>query len=98
MTDTISKKTIQESIKEDVKEMVKDEESGEEKEVIKSITKVIEKRLKLIPMPFWINWCGSRLKWKNSETSRQKRYFSLIAGEDLYTHPRGRKYRKNFWD
>jgi NADH-quinone oxidoreductase subunit G len=86
---TISKKTIQESIKEDVKEMVKDEESGEEKEVIKTITKVVDKEVD-VDCNALIEMIGAEtdLIEKITKLLDKKDTFSLIAGEDLYTHER----------
>jgi NADH-quinone oxidoreductase subunit G len=92
---TISKKTIQESIKEDVKEMVKDEESGEEKEVIKTITKVVDKEVD-VDCNALIEMIGAEtdLIEKITKLLDKKDTFSLIAGEDLYTHERAENIAK----
>jgi len=92
---TTSKKTIQESIKEDVKEMVKDEESGEEKEVIKTITKVVEKEID-VDCNALIEMIGAEadLIEKITKLLDKKDTFSLIAGEDLYTHERAENIAK----
>jgi len=90
-----SKKTIQESIKEDVKEMVKDEESGEEKEVIKTITKVVDKEIE-VDCNALIEMIGAEadLIEKITKLLDKKDTFSLIAGEDLYTHERAENIAK----
>ena len=92
---TLSKKTIQESIKEDVKEMVKDEESGEEKEVVKTITNVVEKEIE-VDTNALVELIGaeSDLIEKITKLLDKKDSFSLIAGEDLYTHPRASNIAK----
>jgi NADH-quinone oxidoreductase subunit G len=92
---TTSKKIVQESIKEDVKEMVKDEESGEEKEVIKSITKVVDKEID-VDCNALIEMIGAEadLIEKITKLLDKKDTFSLIAGEDLYTHERAENIAK----
>ena len=92
---TLSKKTIQESIKEDIKEMVKDEESGEEKEVVKSITKVVDKEIE-VDTNALIELIGAEADFMEKMTKLldKKDSFSLIAGEDLYTHPRSHNIAK----
>ena len=92
---TLSKKTIQESIKEDIKEMVKDEESGEEKEVVKSITKVVDKEIE-VDTNALIELIGAEADFTEKITKLldKKDSFSLIVGEDVYTHPRSHNIAK----
>jgi NADH-quinone oxidoreductase subunit G len=86
---TIEKKTIQESVKEEIKEMVKDEESGEEKEVVKTIEKLVDKEIE-VDTNALLELIGAEadLVEKITKFLDKKDSFSLIAGEDLYTHPR----------
>lgn len=92
---TIEKKTIQESVKEEVKEMVKDEESGEEKEVVNTITKLVDKEIE-IDTNALVEMIGAEadLIEKITKLLDKKDSFSLIAGEDLYTHPRAENIAK----
>ena len=92
---TRSKKTIQESVKEDVKEMVKDEESGEEKEVIKSVTKMVDKEID-VDTNALLELIGAEadLNEKIEKLLDKKDTFSLIAGEDLYCHPKAENIAK----
>ncbi|WP_333803031.1 NADH-quinone oxidoreductase subunit G [Sulfurospirillum sp.] len=92
---TIEKKTIQESVKEEVKEMVKDEESGEEKEVVKTIEKMMVKEIE-IDTNALLELIGAEadLVEKITKLLDKKDSFSLIVGEDLYTHPRAENIAK----
>jgi NADH-quinone oxidoreductase subunit G len=92
---TIEKKTIQESVKEDVKEMVKDEESGEEKEVVKTITKMVDKEIE-VDTNALLELIGAEadLVEKITKLLDKKDSFSLIAGEDLFNHPRAENIAK----
>jgi len=92
---TIEKKTIQESVKEEIKEMVKDEESGEEKEVLKTIEKMVDKEI-VIDTNALLELIGAEadLVEKMTKLLDKKDSFSLIAGEDLYTHPRAENIAK----
>ena len=92
---TIEKKTIQESVKEEVKEMVKDEESGEEKEVVNTITKLVDKEIE-IDTNALVEMIGAEadLIEKITKLLDKKDSFSLIVGEDLYTHPRAENIAK----
>jgi len=92
---TFEKKTIQESVKEDVKEKVKDEVSGEEKEVVKTITKMVDKEITLDTNAL-IAHIGAEadLIEKITKLLDKKDNFSLIVGEDLYTHPRAMNIAK----
>lgn len=92
---TVEKKTIQESIKEDVKEMVKDEESSEEKEVVTTITKLVDKEIE-IDTNALVDMIGAEADVieKITKLLDKKDSFSLIAGEDLYMHPRAENIAK----
>lgn len=92
---TIEKKTIQESVKEEIKEIVKDEESGEEKEIVKTITKMVEKEIE-VDTNALLELIGAEadLVEKITKLLDKKDSFSLIAGEDLYTHPRAENIAK----
>ena len=92
---TMSKKTIQESVKEDVKEMVKDEESGEEKEVIKNVTKMVDKEIDVDTNALLeLIGADADLSEKIEKLLDKKDTFSLIAGEDLYCHPKAENIAK----
>ena len=92
---TITKKSIQESVKEEIKEMVKDEESGEEKEVVKTITKTIEKEIDVdVNALFDVIGAEADLGEKIAKLLDKKDTFSVIAGEDLYRHPRAHNIAK----
>jgi len=86
---TVEKKKIQENVKEEIKEMLKDEESGEEKEVVKSVTKTIEKEIE-VDTNALVAMIGAQDDLLEAITKLldKKDRFSLIAGADLYTHPR----------
>ena len=92
---TIEKKTIQESVKEEVKEMVKDAESGEEKEVVKTITKMVDKEIE-VDTNALLELIGAEadLVEKITKLLDKKDSFSLIAGEDLFNHPRAENIAK----
>ncbi|ATB68305.1 NADH-ubiquinone oxidoreductase chain G [Sulfurospirillum diekertiae] len=92
---TIETKTIQESVKEEIKEMVKDEESGEEKEVVKTITKMVDKEIE-VDTNALVEMIGAEadLVEKITKLLDKKDSFSLIAGEDLYNHPRAENIAK----
>lgn len=92
---TLTKKTVQESIQEELKEIVKDEKSGEEKELVKSITKTVEKEI-VCDHNALIEMIGAPedVMEKISKLLDKKESFSLIAGEDLYTHPRSNNIAK----
>ncbi len=88
---TIEKRKVQESVKEEIKELVKDEESGEEKEVVKSVTKTIEKEIE-VDTNALVAMIGAQsdLIETVQKLLDKKDRFSLIAGADLYTHPRAK--------
>jgi len=92
---TVEKKTIQESVKEDVKEIVKDEESGEEKEVVKTITKMVDKEIE-VDTNVLVEMIDAEadLVEKITKLLDKKDSFSLIAGEDLFNHPRAENIAK----
>jgi NADH-quinone oxidoreductase subunit G len=86
-------KIVKEVVKENVTEIVKDEESGEEKEVKKVVSKTVEKEIKytynkLLEMVGYSdieNFADAFAKMLAKKVT-----FSLIAGEDLYMHPRAK--------
>ncbi len=92
---TIETKTIQESVKEEIKEMVKDEESGEEKEVVKTITKMVDTEIE-VDTNALVALIGAEvdLVEKITKLLDKKDSFSLIAGEDLFNHPRAENIAK----
>jgi len=92
---TLEKKTIQESVKEEIKEMVKDEESGEEKEVSKIITKMVDKEIE-VDTNALLELMGAEadVVEKITKLLDKKDSFSLIAGEDLFNHPRAENIAK----
>jgi NADH-quinone oxidoreductase subunit G len=92
---TIEKKTIQESVKEEIKEMVKDEESGEEKEVVKTIAKMVDTEIE-VDTNALVELIGAEadLIEKITKLLDKKDNFSLIAGEDLFNHPRAENIAK----
>jgi len=92
---SVTKKTIQESVQEEVKEIVKDEESGEEKEVLKTITKSVDKEIEVDNNAlFELIGAEADLGEKIAKLVDKKETFSLIAGEDLYMHPRAANIAK----
>jgi NADH-quinone oxidoreductase subunit G len=97
------KKTITEVVKENVKEMVtktiKDEESGEEKEVEEEVTKVVSKNVEKeievdVNALFDIVGLPENFAEQLSKLLDKKDTFSLIAGEDLYAHPKAENLAK----
>jgi NADH-quinone oxidoreductase subunit G len=99
---TKTKKTIKESIKENIKEIVKkvivDEESGEEKEieeeVVKVVTKEVEKEIEVDSNALFDLIGIEDFSDKLEKLLAKKDKFSLIAGEDLYAHPRAENLAK----
>lgn len=92
---TVEKKTIQESVKEEIKERIKDEESGEEKEVVKTIEKMVDKEIE-VDTNTLLEMIGAEadLVEKITKLLDKKESFSLIAGEDLFNHPRAENIAK----
>lgn len=90
------KKTVTETLNEKVKEIVtkvvKDEQSGEDKEIEEEIEKTVSKEVeKEIEVDcnalFEIIGLDENFGEELEKLSAKKDTFSLIAGEDLYTHP-----------
>jgi NADH-quinone oxidoreductase subunit G len=90
------KKTVTETLNEKVKEIVtkvvKDEQSGEDKEieeeVEKTVSKEVEKEIEVdCNALFEIIGLDENFGEELEKLSAKKDTFSLIAGEDLYTHP-----------
>ncbi|NLC28744.1 MAG: NADH-quinone oxidoreductase subunit G, partial [Campylobacteraceae bacterium] len=91
---TFEEKEVEEVIKETVKEMVTDEDSGETKEVSKIVSKSVTKKVKTVNNKLW-----EMLGVDDEEEAIQKLFdgkenFTLISGEDLYTHPRSHELAK----
>lgn len=90
------KKTVTETLNEKVKEIVtkvvKDEQSGEDKEieeeVEKTVSKEVEKEIEVdCNALFEIIGLDENFGEELEKLSAKKDTFSLVAGEDLYTHP-----------
>lgn len=90
------KKTVTETLNEKVKEIVtkvvKDEQSGEDKEIEEEIEKTVSKEVeKEIEVDcnalFEIIGLDENFGEELEKLSAKKDTFSLVAGEDLYTHP-----------
>jgi NADH-quinone oxidoreductase subunit G len=90
------KKTVTETLNEKVKEIVtkvvKDEQSGEDKEieeeVEKTVSKEVEKEIEVdCNALFEIIGLDENFGEELEKLLAKKDTFSLIAGEDLYTHP-----------
>ena len=83
--------TIKEKVVETVTKVVKDEESGEEKEVTEEVTKMVHKKVsKEVEYVKNNLWSELGLDDKGEEVEAllaKKDTFSLIVGEDLYSHP-----------
>lgn len=94
---TTCKRTITEVVKENVQEIVKktikDEESGEEREVEEEVTKVVSKNVEKeievdVNALFEIVGLAEDFTEQLAKLLDKKDTFSLIAGEDLYAHPK----------
>ncbi len=88
-------KTITETIQETIVEIVKDETTGEEKEVKKVIPKKVEKEIKYEYTKLLedIGQDENLLETIDSLLAKKDK-FSLIVGEDLYTHPNSQTLAK----
>ena len=92
-----TKKTVEETVKEKVVEKVtkkvKDDKTGEEKEVTEEVTKMVPKKVKK-EIEVEINDLLTMLDAPEDFQDRmvkmlaKKERFSLLLGEDLFTHPR----------
>ncbi len=91
------KRTITEVVKENVQEIVKktikDEESGEEREVEEEVTKVVSKNVEKeievdVNALFEMVGLAEDFTEQLAKLLDKKDTFSLIAGEDLYAHPK----------
>ena len=97
------KKTITEAVKESVKEIVKktvvDEQSGEETEIEEEGTKVVTKQVEKeidVDINALLEMVGAAEDFneKLEKLLAKKDTFSLIAGEDLYAHPKATNLAK----
>lgn len=97
------KKTVTQEVKETIKEIVKkvvvDEESKEEKEIEEEVSKVVSKMVdKEIEVDqnalFQIAGLPEDFQEILEKYLDKKDTFSLIGGEDLYTHPRSQNIAK----
>jgi len=97
------KKTITEDVKETIKELIKktviDEQSGEESEVEEEVSKVVIKKVEKeveIDVNALVDMAGVNEDFNDRLTKllAKKDRFSLIAGEDLYEHPKSQNLAK----
>lgn len=88
-------KSITETVKETVVEMVKDEESGEEKEVKKVVSKKVSKDVEF-EYTRLLDEIGVDENFLDTLEAllAKKDKFSLMVGEDLYTHPKSENLGK----
>ncbi len=87
-------KEVKESIKEKVVEKVLDEETGEEKEVEKLIPKTITKEVEFESTKLYEMMGIDDLEDELVSLLAKKDEFTLIVGEDLYTHPNAQNLAK----
>ena len=88
-------KTITETIKETVVNIVKDEETGEEKEVKKVVPKKIEKEVEFEFTKLLENIGQDETLLDTIDSMLAKKdTYSLMVGEDLYTHPKAENLAK----
>ena len=81
-------KTVTETIKEKVVEIVKNEETGEEKEVTKMVPKKVSKEVEFTYTKLLDMFGSDESLLETIEAMLDKKdTFSLVVGEDLYTHP-----------
>ncbi|QKF83346.1 NADH-quinone oxidoreductase subunit G [Halarcobacter ebronensis] len=88
-------KIVTETVKETVVELVKDEETGESKEVKKVVSKKVENSVEFEYTKF-LDALGLDEKFLDTFEALldKKDKFSLIVGEDLYTHPKSENLAK----
>jgi len=88
-------KNVTETIKETVVEMVKDEETGEEKEVKKIVPKKVTTQVEFIYTKLLDMIGSSEALLETIESMLAKKdTFSLVVGEDLYSHPNAQNIAK----
>lgn len=87
-------KEVSEVVKEVVTETVVDEATGESKEVEKSVTKTVTKTVEVTQNTLWETMGVEDLDESVQKLLEKKERFSLIAGEDLYAHPRAKELSK----
>ena len=88
-------KTVTEVVKETVVEMVKDEETGEEKEVKKVVSNKVSKEVEF-DYTTLLDAIGANESLLDTIEAMlaKKDTYSLIVGEDLYTHPNAQNLAK----
>lgn len=84
-------KTVEETIKEKVVEKVVDQESGEEKEVTKFVPKKVTKEVEYESTSLYDELGIEDLEDTFTKYLAKKDRFSLLVGEDLYTHPKAKE-------
>ncbi len=88
-------KTIVETVKETVVEVIKDEETGEETEKKKVVSKKVNKEVEFEYTKLLDNLGLDEKFLDTLETLLAKKdTYSLIVGEDLYTHPKSENLAK----
>ena len=88
-------KTITETVKETVVNIVKDEETGEEKEVKKVVPKKVKKEVEFEYTKLLDNIGQDESLLDTIEAMLAKKdTYSLMVGEDLYTHPKAENLAK----
>ena len=88
-------KTITETVKETIIEIVKDEETGEEKEVKKMVPKKVDKELEFEYTKLLDNIGQNESLLDTIDVLLAKKdTFSLMVGEDLFTHPKSENLAK----
>ncbi len=96
-------KTVEETVKEKVTERVtktvKDEETGEEKEITEEVTKMVPKKVKKeveVDLNALLDLLGAPEDFSDKMVKMlaKKEKFSIILGEDLFSHPRAENLAK----
>lgn len=86
-------KEVEESVRESVKEVVVDE-SGESKEVTKVVVNKVIKKVEIEGNKLWEMMGVEDFEDEVNSLLKDELTISLIAGEDLYTHPRASSLAK----
>ena len=86
---------VSERVMENVTETVVDKETGEEKEVTKKVPKMVEKEIE-VDNNALVTLLGGADDFADTfeKMMKKKERFSLIAGEDLYFHPKAENLAK----
>jgi len=80
-------KEVSEVAKETFKETVIDEATGESKEVEKTLSKTVTKTVEVVCNTLWEVLGVADMEEQVDKLLEKKERFSLMVGEDLYTHP-----------